>query len=229
MKFFLDSAKIDEIREAYDTFGIDGITTNPNHIMNSGKPFFTVIGELAEFVKEKGIAGWDVFPISVEINPHLDDADEMIAMARKIAVMCPNFVIKIPCTEAGITAARRLEQEGIRTNLTLVFSPSQALIAAKNNSLFVSPFIGWKENSGEDCTQYIQDIVTIYENYGFLGKTQIICAAVRNGKQIVDCAVAGADIVTAGLQVFKDSFYHAFTDYGLARFQAAWDKTITEE
>ena len=229
MKFFLDSAKIDEIREAYDTFGIDGITTNPNHIMNSGKPFYTVLAELADFVLEKGISGWDVFPISVEINPHLDDADEMIAMARKIAVMCPNFVIKIPCTEAGITAARRLEQEGIRTNLTLVFSPSQALIAAKNNSLFVSPFIGWKENSGEDCTQYIQDIVTIYENYGFLGKTQIICAAVRNGKQIVDCAAAGADIVTAGLQVFKDSFYHAFTDYGLAKFQAAWDKTITEE
>lgn len=229
MKYFLDSAKIDEIREAYDSFGIDGITTNPNHIMNSGKPFYTVLGELADFVKEKDIEGWDVFPISVEINPHLDDADEMIAMARKIAAMCKNFVIKIPCTEAGIAAARKLEKEGVRTNLTLVFSPSQALIAAKNDSLFVSPFIGWKENSGEDCTQYIQDIVSIYENYDFLGKTQIICAAVRNGKQIVDCAVAGADIVTAGLQVFKDSFYHPFTDLGLARFQAAWDKTITEE
>ena len=98
----------------------------------------------------------------------------------------------------------------------------------KNSSLFVSPFIGWKENSGEDCAQYIQDIVTIYENYGYIGETQIICAAVRNGKQIVDCAVAGADIVTAGLQVFKDSFYHAFTDYGLAKFQAAWDNTITD-
>ncbi len=229
MKYFLDSAKIDEIREAYDTFGIDGITTNPNHIMNSGKPFYTVIGELAEFVKEKGIEGWDKFPISVEINPHLDDADEMIAMARKISAMCPNFVIKIPCTMAGITAARKLEMEGIRTNLTLVFSASQALIAAKNASLFVSPFIGWKENSGEDCKQYIQDIVDIYANYGFLGETQIICAAVRNGKQIVDCAVAGADIVTAGLDVYKESFYHAFTDYGLAKFQGAWDKTITEE
>ena len=226
MKYFLDSAKIDEIREAYETFGIDGVTTNPNHIMNSGKPFKVVLGELADFVKEKGIQGWDVFPISVEINPHLDDADEMIAMAKEIASLCPNFVIKIPCTQAGITAARRLEQLGIRTNLTLVFTPSQALIAAKNHSLFVSPFIGWKETSGEDCTQYIQDIVTIYENYGFLGETQIICAAVRTGKQFVDCAVAGADIVTAGLQVFKDSFYHPFTDYGLARFQAAWDKTI---
>ncbi len=225
MKYFLDSAKIDEIREAYDTFGIDGITTNPNHIMNSGKPFFTVIRELAAFVEEKGLKGWGKFPISVEINPHLDDADEMVAMGKKIAAISPNFVIKIPCTEAGITAARRLENEGVRTNLTLVFSASQALIAAKNHSLFVSPFIGWKESSGEDCEQYIQDIVDIYANYDYLGKTQIICAAVRNGKQIVDCARAGADIVTAGLQVYKDSFYHAFTDYGLTKFQNAWDKT----
>ena len=228
MKYFLDSAKINEIREAYETFGIDGVTTNPNHIMNSGKPFFTVIGELAEFVKEKDIAGWDRFPISVEINPHLDNADEMVEMGKKIAGMCPNFVIKIPCTEAGIAAARRLEREGVRTNLTLVFSGSQALIAAKNGSLFVSPFLGWKENSGEDPKAYIQDIVTMYRNFGFYGKTEIICAAVRTGKQFVDCAVAGADIVTAGLQVFKDSFYHPFTDYGLAKFQAAWDKTITE-
>lgn len=228
MKYFLDSAKIDEIREAYETFGIDGVTTNPNHIMNSGKPFYTVLGELADFVKEKNIEGWDKFPISVEINPHLDDADEMVKMGKEIAAMCQNFVIKIPCTEAGITAARRLEAEGVRTNVTLVFTPSQALLPAKNGSLFVSPFIGWKETAGESCEQYIADIVDIYANYGFLGKTEIICAAVRTGKQIADCAALGADIVTAGLQVFKDSFYHPFTDYGLAKFQAAWDKTITE-
>lgn len=228
MKYFLDSAKIDEIREAYDTFGIDGVTTNPNHIMNSGKPFKEVLKDMAAFVKEKGIEGWDKFPISVEINPHLDDADEMVAMGKEIAGICSNFVIKIPCTEAGVAAARRLEAEGIRTNVTLVFSASQALLPAKNGSLFVSPFIGWKENSGEDCKQYIQDIVDIYANYGFLGETQIICAAVRNGKQIVDCAVAGADIVTAGLQVFKDSMCHPFTDYGMAKFQKAWDNTITD-
>ena len=228
MKYFLDSAKIDEIREAYETFGIDGVTTNPNHIMNSGKPFYTVLGELADFVKEKNIEGWDKFPISVEINPHLDDADEMVKMGKEIAAMCKNFVIKIPCTEAGITAARRLEAEGVRTNVTLVFTPSQALLPAKNGSLFVSPFIGWKETAGESCEQYIADMVDIYANYGFLGKTEIICAAVRTGKQIADCAALGADIVTAGLQVFKDSFYHPFTDYGLAKFQAAWDKTITE-
>lgn len=228
MKYFLDSAKIDEIREAYDTFGIDGVTTNPNHIMNSGKPFKEVLKDMAAFVKEKGIEGWDKFPISVEINPHLDDADEMVAMGKEIAGICSNFVIKIPCTEAGVAAARRLEAEGIRTNVTLVFSASQAILPAKNGSLFVSPFIGWKENSGEDCKQYIQDIVDIYANYGFLGETQIICAAVRNGKQFVDCAVAGADIVTAGLQVFKDSMYHPFTDYGMAKFQKAWDNTITD-
>lgn len=226
MKYFLDSAKIDEIREAYDTFGIDGVTTNPNHIMLSGKPFKEVLKDMIAFVEEKGIVGYEKFPISVEINPHLDDADEMVAMGKEIAGMCPNFVIKIPCTQAGITAARRLEADGIRTNVTLVFSPSQAIFPAKNGSLFVSPFIGWKENSGEDCVQYIQDIVDIYDNYGY--ETEIICAAVRNGKQIVDCAVAGADIVTAGLQVFKDSMYHAFTDYGMNKFQGAWDKTITE-
>lgn len=228
MKYFLDSAKINEIREAYDTFGIDGVTTNPNHIMNSGKPFYTVLQELADFVKEKNIEGWDKFPISVEINPHLDSADEIVKMGSEIAKMCKNFVIKIPCTEAGIAAARRLESKGVRTNLTLVFSASQALIAAKNNSLFVSPFIGWKESSGEDCKQYIKDIVDIYKNYGYFGKTEIICAAVRTGKQIVDCAVSGADIVTAGLQVYKDSFYHPFTDCGLNKFQAAWDKTVTD-
>lgn len=228
MKYFLDSAKIDEIREAYDTFGIDGVTTNPNHIMNSGKPFKAVLKDLSDFVKEKGIEGYENFPISVEINPHLDTVEEMVAMGKEIAAMCSNFVIKIPCTEAGVAAARELEKQGVRTNVTLIFSPSQAMLPAKNGSLFVSPFIGWKENSGEDCVQYIQDIVTIYENYGFLGKTEIICAAVRNGKQIVDCAVAGADIVTAGLQVFKDSMYHAFTDYGIAKFCGAWDKTITD-
>ena len=181
-----------------------------------------------KIAKEKGIEGWDKFPISVEINPHLDDADEMVKMGTEIAAMCKNFVIKIPCTEAGITAARRLEKQGVRTNVTLVFTPSQALLPAKNGSLFVSPFIGWKETAGESCEQYIADIVDIYANYGFLGKTEIICAAVRTGKQIADCAAIGADIVTAGLQVFKDSFYHPFTDYGLAKFQAAWDKTITD-
>ena len=152
----------------------------------------------------------------------------MVEEGKKIAALSSNFVIKIPCTEAGVAAARRLEQAGIRTNLTLVFSPAQAVWAGKNHSLFVSPFIGWKEANGEDCRAYIKDIVEIYKNYGFYGRTEIICAAIRTPKQIVDCAVAGADIITTGLAVYKDSIRHAYTNQGLDTFRGAWDNTVTE-
>ena len=226
MKFYLDSAKIDEIKEAYNTFGIDGITTNPKHIMASGKPFLTAISDIADWLKEEGLdKGPEVFPVSVEINPHLDNAAEMMAEAKKISNISPNFVIKIPCTAAGVEAARKLEKEGIRTNLTLVFSPSQALWAGKNNSFFVSPFIGWKEDNGEDCAKYIKDVVNIYKNYGFYGKTKIICAAIRTPKQIAECAVAGADIVTAGLAVYKNEIAHPYTNQGVGIFCDAWDHT----
>lgn len=225
MKYFLDSAKLEEIKEAYETFGIDGVTTNPNHIMLSGKPFMTAIIDIANWIKEEGLDGYENFPVSVEINPHLDDADEMVKEAEAISKISKNFVIKIPATESGIAAARRLEKEGIRTNVTLIFSPAQAILPAKNGSLFVSPFIGWKEQNGEDCKAYIQNIVDIYKNFGFYKKTEIICAAVRTPKQFVDCAVAGADIVTAGLTVYKDSMQHPFTNQGIAKFQNAWDNT----
>lgn len=225
MKYFLDSAKLDEIQEAYATFGIDGVTTNPKHIMNSGKPFLTAIQDIADWVKSEGLEGYEKFPVSVEINPHLDQADDMIAEAEKISRISSNFVIKIPATEDGILAARKLEEEGVRTNVTLVFSAAQAILPAKIGAKFVSPFIGWKEDNGEDCRQYIQDIVNIYKNYGWFGKTEIICAAVRTPKQIVDCAVAGADIVTAGLAVYKDSMHHAYTTQGIGTFQDAWDHT----
>lgn len=228
MKYFLDSAKMEEIREAYETFGIDGVTTNPKHIMNSGKPFRTALKDIAEWIAEEGLEGIEKFPVSVEIDPYLDDPEEMIAAAKEIAALCSNFVIKIPSTPAGITAARKLEKEGVRTNVTLVFSAAQALLPAKNGSLFVSPFIGWKEANGEDCKKYIEDIVTIYKNYGFYGKTQIICAAIRTPKQFVDCAVAGADIVTAGLDVYKDSIKHPYTRQGMETFQNAWDNTAKE-
>ena len=204
------------------------MTTNPRHIQASGKPFLKAVADIAEWIKEEGIEGYERFPVSVEIDPHLDKAEDMIAEARKITSICPNFVIKIPATGEGITAARRLEKEGVRTNVTLIFSPSQAILPAKNGSLFVSPFIGWKEQNGEDCRKYIEDIVTIYRNYGFYGKTQIICAAVRTPKQFVDCAVAGADIVTAGLAVYKDSMAHPYTRQGIETFQDAWDNTAKE-
>ena len=225
MKYCLDSAKLDEIQLAYDTFGIDGVTTNPRHIMLSGKPFLTAVRDIAAWVRDRGLDGCERFPVSVEINPHIEAAEEMIDAARKIADLSPNFVIKIPATAEGITAARTLEREGIRTNVTLIFSPAQAILPAKNGSKFVSPFIGWKEQNGEDCRRYIQDIVTIYKNYGYYGKTEIICAAVRTPKQIVDCAVAGADIVTAGLDVYRDSMAHAYTAQGIGTFIDAWDRT----
>jgi|LAHS01.1.fsa_nt_gb transaldolase len=225
MKYFLDSAKLDEIEYAYQTFGIDGVTTNPKHIMLSGKPFMTAIGDIAAWIKKNNLEGKDVFPVSVEINPHLEKAEDMIAMAEQIAALSENFVIKIPATEQGIKAARILEKKGVRTNVTLVFSAAQAILPAKNGSLFVSPFIGWKEDNGEDCRQYIKDIVDLYKNYGYYGKTQIICAAVRSPKQIVDCAVAGADIVTAGLAVYQLSMKHAYTTQGIGTFCDAWDHT----
>lgn len=229
MKYFLDSAKMDEIKYAYETFGIDGITTNPKHIMLSGKPFLTAIKDIAAWIKEEGLEGYEKFPVSVEVNPHLDSAEEMVEEAKKIAAICSNFVIKIPATEQGVSAARKLEQQGVRTNVTLIFSAAQAMLPAKNGSKFVSPFIGWKEDNGEDCKEYIKNIVEIYKNYGFYGKTEIICAAVRTPKQITDCAVAGADIVTAGLAVYQESMKHAYTTQGIGIFQNAWDHTATEE
>ncbi len=228
MKYFLDSAKIDEIIHAYGTFGIDGVTTNPRHVMLSGKPFLKVVSELSDWAKKEGFESWRDFPISVEVDPHLDKAADMVAAAREISEISKCFVIKIPCTADGIAAARQLEKEGVRTNLTLVFSPAQAIIAAKIGSLFVSPFIGWKEDNGEDCVSYIDEIVRIYENYGWYGQTQIICAAVRTPKQIVDCAVSGADITTAGLAVFENSFKHPYTLQGIQTFTEAWDATAKE-
>ncbi|MED4008742.1 transaldolase family protein [Priestia aryabhattai] len=221
MKYFLDSAILEEIRYAYENWAIDGVTTNPRHIMNSGKPFLTVLDEFASEFK-----GVENFPISVEINPHLDNAKDMVEEGTKIAKLSSNFVIKIPCTEPGLIAAKEFEKQGISTNVTLVFSPSQALQPARIGAKFVSPFVGWKENSGDDTTQYIQDIVNIYKNYDY--NTEIIVAALRNGKQIVDAAKADAHIVTCGFDVYKESFQHAFTDYGLNKFRNAWDNTVTE-
>ncbi len=223
MKYFLDSAKINEIDYAYENYEIDGVTTNPKHIMSSGKPFLVAIEDIANWIKDKKLDGVERFPVSVEINPHLETAEDIINEATKISAYSENFVIKIPCTEQGLIAARKLEKKGLRTNVTLVFSPSQAIPVGKLNAKFVSPFVGWKENSGDEAIEYIGDIVDIYNNYGF--DTEIIVAALRNGKQIADAAKLGADIVTCGLDVYKASFEHPFTTYGLGVFRNAWDNT----
>ena len=223
MKYFLDSAKIDEIEKAYKCYGIDGVTTNPKHIMNSGKEFLVAIKDIAAWIKENHLEGKEKFPVSVEINPHLEKAEDMISEAKKISSLCENFVIKIPCNCEGLKAAHQLEMEGIRTNVTLVFSPSQAIQAGRIHAMFVSPFLGWKENSGEDTYAYMSQLVNIYKEKGY--HTEIIAAAVRNGKQIADMAELGCDIVTAGLSVYEESFTHPFTNYGLSVFQDAWDHT----
>lgn len=223
MKYFLDSAKLDEIDYAYKYLKIDGVTTNPRHIMNSGKPFLTAITDIANWIKENHLEGKDKFPVSVEINPHLDNHEDMIEEARKISQICENFVIKIPCNVEGCKAAKLLENEGIRTNVTLVFSSSQAVQAGRIGAMYVSPFIGWKESAGEDGMKYLKQISSIYKEKGY--KTEIICAAVRNGKQIADCAEMGADIVTASVAVFEDSLTDPWTNFGLDKFCDAWDHT----
>jgi transaldolase len=220
MKFFLDSAKADEIRYARDMWNIDGVTSNPRHVRNSGKPFLVAIREIAQLLE-----GTDK-PISVEVNPHHAEADAMVEEGAKLAAMSPNFVIKLPATEAGFRALWTLKDKGIRVNLTLVFSAAQALQAARLGATFVSPFIGWKESNGEEVSHLIAEIVRIYQNYDY--KTEIIVAAVRNARQIVESAVAGADIVTAGFDVYKDAFDHPYTAKGLELFADNWDATPYE-
>ena len=223
MKFFIDSAKLDEIDKAYRCYGIDGITTNPRHIQNSGKTFIEAITDIANWVKENKLEGMDKFPVSVEINPHLDNADDMVKEARKISQLSPNFVIKIPCNLEGLKAAKRLEEEGIRTNVTLVFSPSQAIQAARIGAKFVSPFVGWKEANGEDARAYMETISNIYHVKGY--ETEIIGAAIRTGREIALMAELDIDIITCGLAVLEDAFTHPYTRHGLEVFCNAWDNT----
>lgn len=217
MKFFLDSAHVNEIEYALKMWNLDGVTTNPRHIQSSGKPFLTVIGEIGQLV-----AGTDV-TVSVEVNPHHTEVEKMVAEGQKLATLSPNFVIKLPATEAGFKAVAVLREMKIRSNLTLVFSATQALQAMRMGAYFVSPFIGWKEANGEEVREFIQEIAQIRDQFGY--QTEIIVAAVRNGRQIVDSALAGADIVTAGLAVYKESVEHPYTDLGLRRFQEFWDQT----
>ena len=217
MKYFLDSAKIEEIKYALDNWGIDGVTSNPKHVKTSGKSFYSVVKEFTEEFKDID------FPISVEINPHINDAKKMVVTAKDIAKLSPNFVIKIPCTEQGLIATKELVEAGVKVNVTLVFTTSQALQVGRLGAAYCSPFIGWQESSGVDCELLVSDIMQIYQNFDIT--TEVIVAAVRNAKQIVEAARYGANIVTAGFQVYKDSFEHPFTDKGLKIFQDAWDDT----
>ncbi len=220
MKFFLDSAMTDEIEYALEMWNIDGVTTNPRHVQVSGKPFMKVISEIAAIFE-----GTDK-PISVEVNPHFDDWREMVTEGKKLAAISPNFVIKLPATEPGFKAVYELANDGIKSNLTLVFSAAQALQAMRMGAAFVSPFVGWKESNGEEITHFIDEVAAIRNVFGY--ETENIVAAARNARQITNSAVVGADIVTAGMPVFKDGFAHPYTDVGLGKFQAFWDQTPYE-
>lgn len=220
MRFFLDSAQVDEIAYALETWNIDGVTTNPRHVQASGKPFLTVIREIAQLVE-----GTDK-TVSVEVNPHCNTVEQLVSEGRKLAALHPNFVIKLHCSEPAFKAIPLLAKNGIRANVTLVFSATQALQAMRAGAYFVSPFIGWKEAHAEETRGLVGDIVQIRDNYGY--PTQVLVAAVRNGRQIADAAVAGADIVTAGLAVYREAFDHPYTRDGLAKFQSFWDRSRYE-
>lgn len=220
MQFFLDSAEVGEIAYALERWDISGVTTNPRHVQASGKPFLRVIGEIAKLVEGT------TKTVSVEVSPHLDDWEAMVAEGERLAAMSPNFVVKLHCVEPAFKAVRELKARGIRTNVTLIFSATQGLQAMRSGAFYISPFIGWKEANGEETGRFVKDLVVIRENYRF--PTQVLVAAVRNGRQIADAAVAGADIVTCGFAVYKEAFDHPYTRDGLAKFQGFWDKTPFE-
>ena len=222
MKYFLDSSDVNEVEYAFQNFGIDGVTTNPRQLKVIGKKESEVMKELADWTSGYGFTDSGQFPVSIEVDPNLNQWEAIYQEAKRIAGQSPCFIVKIPCTEQGLIAARKLEKEGIRTNVTLVFSRSQAIAVARLGAKFVSPFVGWKENYGEDTFDYLNDIVQIYKNYDY--KTEIIVAAVRSGKVIADAAKMGADIVTCSVDIVKNSVYHPFTDYGIRFFTDSWNE-----
>lgn len=217
MKLFLDSAKVTEIEHGLEVWNLDGVTTNPRHVQDSGKAFLPVIEEIAARFE-----GTDK-PVSVEVNPHLTDWKEIVDEGLKLAEISPNFVIKVGASEMGFRATRELTERGVRVNATLIFSVPQAWHAARAGAAYISPFLGWKETHGDAANELVTQIARMLSNYGYT--SQIIAAAIRNGQQIADAAVAGAHCVTAGFAVYKDSFRHPYTTMGESIFQQAWDAT----
>ena len=220
MQLFLDSAKTDEIARAIEMWDVDGVTTNPRHIKNSGKPFRTVIGEIAELVQGSDIC------VSVEVDPHLTDWRKIVDQGLELSRISPNFVIKVGVSESGIKAVRELSAQNVRVNATLVHSVVQAWHAARAGAAYISPFLGWKEQHGDDTTGLLADLRRMLDRFEY--SSLIIAAAVRNGFQIGQAAVAGAHCVTAGAAVYLESFSNPYTTMGETIFQQAWDATEKE-
>ena len=212
MKFFVDSADLEQIAYLNDIGLVDGVTTNPSIIAKSGRDFIEVITEICAMVEG---------PVSAEVTA--TEADAMIAEGRKLRAVADNVCVKLPLTMDGLKACKVLSGEGTKTNVTLCFSANQALLAAKAGASFISPFIGRLDDQGLDGMELIEEIRTIYDNYGF--ETEILAASIRNVGHIKDCALIGADVITSPPDVIAKLSQHVLTDKGLAAFLKDWEKT----
>ena len=212
MKFFVDTAEIDAIAELNDLGMVDGVTTNPSLIKKSGRDIIEVTKEICDLVDG---------PVSAEVTA--TDAETMIAEGRKLLEIAENITVKLPLTWDGLKACKVLSDEGKMVNVTLCFSANQALIAAKAGATFISPFIGRLDDINLDGMDLIQDIRTIYDNYGF--ETEILAASIRTVNHVLDAARIGADVMTAPPEVIKKLAAHPLTDKGLETFMADWAKT----
>lgn len=209
MKFFLDTANTDDIRKYAELGLVDGVTTNPTIIAREGRDFESVIKEITTIVDG---------PVSAEVTAN--EADKMIEQARALAKWADNIVVKIPMTEAGLKAVSVLSKEGIKTNVTLVFSVAQGLMAAKAGATFISPFVGRLDDIGSDGVKLIKDLRIVLDNYGL--KSEIIAASIRGVQHVEAVALAGSDIATIPAGVFGKMFKHPLTDNGLASFEKDW-------
>lgn len=216
MKFFLDTANVNEIKEANDMGVICGVTTNPSLIAKEGRDFKKTVAEIAEIVDG---------PISGEVNTeNSEDAEKMIEEGREIAAIHPNMVVKIPMTEAGLKAVKVLSKEGVKTNVTLIFSVGQALLAANAGATYVSPFLGRLDDIGAEGMTLVRDIAEIFDIYGT--ETEIIAASIRGPLHVIDAARAGADIATIPLKVIKQMLNHPLTEQGIEKFKKDWANTF---
>ena len=217
MKFFLDTANVDDIKNANDMGVICGVTTNPSLIAKEGRDFNEVIAEIASIVDG---------PISGEVKATTTDAEGMIAEGREIAKIHKNMVVKIPMTAEGLKATKVLSAEGIRVNVTLIFTAAQALLAARAGAAYVSPFLGRLDDISTPGVELIETIAEIFEVQGI--ETEIISASVRNPIHVIDCARAGADIATVPFGVIMQMTKHPLTDQGIEKFQADYKAAFGE-
>lgn len=211
MKFFIDTAEIEEIKQANLRGWVDGVTTNPSLIAKSGKPFHDVIKEIC-----KEVSG----PVSAEVISL--QAEEMFREGKDLAKLASNIVVKIPMTEDGMIAVKKLTAEGIKTNVTLVFSPMQALLAAKAGATMVSPFVGRLDDIGQEGLAMVNQVIQIYQNYDFA--TEVLVASVRSPMHIQLAAEMGADIATIPYKVMQQMTHHPLTDKGIKLFMDDWNK-----